>query len=105
MAFDIIGQGVAFPIRVDRRGGLALVGGNDDVSEAITIILGTAPGERRTSHCCKARIVSRGSPPATLPSAAARISAVDADTCIPDTRSRDNAKRVAGAAWVTRLCR
>jgi hypothetical protein len=46
VAFDIIGRGVAFPIRVDRRGGLALVAGNDDVSEAITIILGTAPGER-----------------------------------------------------------
>ena len=43
---DIIGRGVAFPLRVDRRGGLALVSGDEDVSEAITIILGTAPGER-----------------------------------------------------------
>jgi phage baseplate assembly protein W len=43
---DIVGRGVAFPLRVDRRGGLALVDGDADVSEAITIILGTAPGER-----------------------------------------------------------
>jgi phage baseplate assembly protein W len=43
---DIIGRGLAFPLRVDRRGGLALASGDDDVREAITIILGTAPGER-----------------------------------------------------------
>ena len=43
---DILGQGVAFPLRVDRRGGLALVRGHEDIDEAIGIILGTAPGER-----------------------------------------------------------
>jgi Bacteriophage baseplate protein W len=43
---DFLGQGVAFPLRVDRRGGLALVRGEEDIEEAITIILGTAPGER-----------------------------------------------------------
>jgi uncharacterized protein len=43
---DILGSGVAFPLRVDRRGGLALVRAGEDISEAITIILGTAPGER-----------------------------------------------------------
>jgi phage baseplate assembly protein W len=43
---DILGQGVAFPLRVDRRGGIALVRGEEDIDEAITIILGTAPGER-----------------------------------------------------------
>jgi phage baseplate assembly protein W len=43
---DIIGTGLAFPLRVDRRGGLSLVGDNEDVQEAIAIILGTAPGER-----------------------------------------------------------
>ena len=43
---DILGQGVAFPLRVDRRGGLALVRGDEDIYEAIGIILGTAPGER-----------------------------------------------------------
>ena len=46
METDILGSGVAFPLRVDRRGGLALVRAEEDISEAITIILGTAPGER-----------------------------------------------------------
>jgi uncharacterized protein len=43
---DILGSGLAFPLRVDRRGGLALVRAEEDIAEAITIILGTAPGER-----------------------------------------------------------
>jgi hypothetical protein len=46
MSADIIGTGVAFPLRVDARGGLATVRHADDVQEAITVILGTAPGER-----------------------------------------------------------
>jgi phage baseplate assembly protein W len=43
---DIIGTGVAFPLRVDRLGGLALSSGEGDVGEAVDLILGTAPGER-----------------------------------------------------------
>jgi phage baseplate assembly protein W len=43
---DILGTGVAFPLRVDPRGGLALVRHEQDVREAISVILGTAPGER-----------------------------------------------------------
>lgn len=43
---DIIGSGLAFPLRVDRRGRLALVSDDEDVQEAIALILGTAPGER-----------------------------------------------------------
>ena len=43
---DIIGTGLAFPLRVDARGGLALVAEDEDVREAIVLILGTAPGER-----------------------------------------------------------
>jgi phage baseplate assembly protein W len=43
---DILGAGVAFPLRVDRRGALSRVRAGDDIDEAITIILGTAPGER-----------------------------------------------------------
>ena len=43
---DILGSGVAFPLRVDHRGGLALARGERDVDEAIAIILATAPGER-----------------------------------------------------------
>jgi uncharacterized protein len=43
---DIIGTGIAFPLRVDRLGGLAMSSGNSDVQEAIDVILGTAQGER-----------------------------------------------------------
>lgn len=42
----LLGTGVAFPLRVDARGGVALAHDEDDVYEAITVILGTAPGER-----------------------------------------------------------
>ena len=43
---DIIGSGVAFPLRLDARGALALAHGDTSVREAIAVILGTAPGER-----------------------------------------------------------
>jgi uncharacterized protein len=43
---DILGTGLAFPLGVDRRGGLALARDQDDVEQAISIILATAPGER-----------------------------------------------------------
>lgn len=43
---EIIGTGVGFPLRVDRQGAIALVSGSDDINEAITLILSTAPGER-----------------------------------------------------------
>jgi phage baseplate assembly protein W len=43
---EIIGTGVAFPLRVDRQGAIALVSGSDDINEAITLILSTAQGER-----------------------------------------------------------
>ena len=43
---DFIGSGLAFPLRVDRQGSLALVTHDDDIREAIAVILGTMPGER-----------------------------------------------------------
>lgn len=43
---DILGSGVAFPLAVDHRGGIALARGEDDVEQAIKLILGTGPGER-----------------------------------------------------------
>jgi uncharacterized protein len=43
---DILGSGIAFPLQVDRRGGLALARDETDVDQAIELILGTAPGER-----------------------------------------------------------
>jgi phage baseplate assembly protein W len=42
----ILGSGLSFPLRVDARGGLALSHEDEDVREAIQVILGTAPGER-----------------------------------------------------------
>ena len=43
---DILGSGIAFPLQVDRRGGLALARDETDIDQAIELILGTAPGER-----------------------------------------------------------
>ena len=43
---EILGTGLAFPLGVDRRGGLALAHDERDVEQAIQIILSTAPGER-----------------------------------------------------------
>jgi uncharacterized protein len=46
MTDNLIGAGIAFPLRVDARGGLALSRAYDDVDEAIRLIVGTAQGER-----------------------------------------------------------
>ena len=43
---ELLGTGLAFPLSVDRRGGIALASGETDVDQAIEIILSTAPGER-----------------------------------------------------------
>jgi uncharacterized protein len=43
---DILGSGLAFPLQIDQRGGVALVSGEEDVAQAIAIILATAQGER-----------------------------------------------------------
>jgi len=43
---DFIGRGWAFPVHTDATGGVALVGGDREIIESITLILGTAPGER-----------------------------------------------------------
>jgi phage baseplate assembly protein W len=43
---DILGSGLSFPLGVDPRGALALAAGEDDIGQAIELILGTAPGER-----------------------------------------------------------
>jgi phage baseplate assembly protein W len=46
-ALDTLGRGLAFPFRAGPHGGIALVSGEDDVEEAIRLILSTTPGERR----------------------------------------------------------
>ena len=43
---EIIGSGLAFPLQVDRRGGIALARDEQDIEQAIELILATAPGER-----------------------------------------------------------
>ncbi len=43
---DFIGKGIAFPMRVDGKGSIALTRGADDLSASIVVILSTALGER-----------------------------------------------------------
>jgi phage baseplate assembly protein W len=47
VARDILGTGWRFPVRVNPRGGLSYSTAEQDIEEAIWIILGTAPGERQ----------------------------------------------------------
>jgi phage baseplate assembly protein W len=46
MSEDFIGSGIAFPLRTDAGGRLALVSGEQELEESIRLILGTALGER-----------------------------------------------------------
>jgi Bacteriophage baseplate protein W len=46
VANDIIGTGWSFPIDIDARGGLKRARGNDDIAEAINLILSTPIGQR-----------------------------------------------------------
>jgi len=43
---EILGSGLAFPLQVDHRGAVALTHGEDDIAQAIELILSTMPGER-----------------------------------------------------------
>jgi uncharacterized protein len=43
---EILGSGLSFPLRVDHRGAIALATGEEDIAQAINLILSTAPGER-----------------------------------------------------------
>jgi len=44
---DTLGRGLAFPFRAGPHGGIAFASGEEDVREAILLILSTSPGERR----------------------------------------------------------
>ncbi len=46
MSEDFIGRGWAFPVRTGPTGGIALVSGEQEIEEAIRLIIGTAYGER-----------------------------------------------------------
>jgi uncharacterized protein len=43
---EILGSGLAFPLHIDPHGAIALARGEEDVDQAIALILSTAPGER-----------------------------------------------------------
>lgn len=51
-----LGTGLAFPLQLNQRGEIALVGGEKDIEQSIEIILGTRPGERvmRPMFGCRA---------------------------------------------------
>lgn len=53
---EFIGQGWAFPVRLEANGRIALVTGYEDIEQSIRIILGTIPGERvmRPNFGCRA---------------------------------------------------
>lgn len=44
---DIIGNGVPFPVRPVRGGGMRFLGGDEKIRESIWLILATARGERQ----------------------------------------------------------
>lgn len=44
---DFIGSGWSFPVRIDSRGGIALSRREQDVAEAIHLVLSTPIGQRR----------------------------------------------------------
>lgn len=46
VSVDFVGAGIAFPLRLDASGSLALVTREREIEEAIHLILGTAFGER-----------------------------------------------------------
>jgi hypothetical protein len=46
MSFDFVGAGWAFPLGVDARGGIALARRDQELEQAIRLILATYPGER-----------------------------------------------------------
>jgi hypothetical protein len=46
MSEEFVGRGIAFPLRLDATGGLALVEREREIQEAIRLILATSEGER-----------------------------------------------------------
>lgn len=46
MAEQFVGSGWSFPLRIGPTGGIALVSGEQEIEEAMRLILATAPGER-----------------------------------------------------------
>jgi phage baseplate assembly protein W len=55
-AQSFLGNGLSFPIKMNARGEIMLVSGNEDIEQSIRIILSTKPGERvmRPTFGCRA---------------------------------------------------
>jgi phage baseplate assembly protein W len=55
MSEEFIGRGIAFPLRLDATGGIALVDHEREIQEAMRLILATSEGERpmRPDFGCK----------------------------------------------------
>ncbi len=47
MTADFIGRGWGFPLRVGPTGGIGMVDREQEIQEAIRLVLGTAPGESK----------------------------------------------------------
>lgn len=46
MTDDFIGRGFPFPLRIDERGSMTLVGGVEELERSMTVVISTSPGER-----------------------------------------------------------
>jgi phage baseplate assembly protein W len=46
MGAEFVGRGLAFPLKTDATGGIAMVARDQELEEAIRLVLGTAHGER-----------------------------------------------------------
>lgn len=46
VSHDFVGRGLSFPMRLDRRGSVALIGGPEQIDASLRLIIGTARGER-----------------------------------------------------------
>ena len=55
MSTEIIGNGWAFPPKIDPQGGIALTSARSEIQQAVEIILSTSPGQRvmRPTFGCK----------------------------------------------------
>ena len=71
MSEQFIGRGWAFPLRTDATGGIALVSREREIEEAIRLILGTSPGERRCGPSSAAASTTTCSPRPTATTAGA----------------------------------
>src|SRR3954451_21762233 len=85
MGMEFVGAGIAFPMRTDAIGGVALVAREREIQEAIRLILGTAPGERpmRPEFGCRISEHVFGPPNATTAGQLSYVVRVALQRCDP----------------------